>query len=66
MFRNFGNHEFFEDFFQFLQTNTINSEVLDYGCGVGVSLEKVINFHPKKITGIDISEVSIENGFLIK
>jgi len=49
-----------EDFFQFLQTNTVNSEVLDYGCGVGVSLEKVINFHPKKITGIDISEVSIQ------
>ena len=27
---------------------------------VGISLEKVIKFNPKKITGIDISEVSIE------
>ena len=29
-------------------------------CGIGSSIEKVINFNPKKITGIDISEVSIE------
>ena len=48
-----------EDFFKFLELNTTNSEVLDFGCGVGSSLEKVIKFNPKKITGIDISEVSI-------
>ena len=48
-----------EDFFKFLELNTINSEVLDFGCGIGSSLEKVIKFNPKKITGIDISEVSI-------
>ncbi len=49
-----------EDFFNFLKTNATNSEILDYGCGIGSSLEKVINYNPKKITGIDISEVSIQ------
>ena len=48
-----------EDFFKFLELNAANSEVLDFGCGVGSSLEKVIKFNPKKIIGIDISEVSI-------
>ena len=47
------------DFFKFLELNAINSKVLDFGCGVGSSLEKVIKFNPKKITGIDISDVSI-------
>jgi len=49
-----------EDFFRFLKSNSKNSNILDYGCGVGNSLEEVIKFYPKKITGIDISEVSIE------
>jgi SAM-dependent methyltransferase len=49
-----------EDFFNFLKLNSINSEILDYGCGVGNSIKKVIDYNPKKITGIDISEVSIE------
>ena len=49
-----------EDFFNFLESNSSNSDILDYGCGVGSSLEKVIKFKPKKIIGIDISEVSIE------
>ena len=49
-----------EDFFSFLKSNAFNSEILDYGCGIGNSLEKVISFNPKKITGIDISEVSIK------
>ena len=49
-----------EDFFNFLQLNAPNSEILDYGCGAGNSLEKVIHYKPKKITGIDISEVSIQ------
>ena len=48
-----------QDFFDFLKLNTNNSVVLDYGCGIGNSLEQVVNFKPKKITGIDISEVSI-------
>ena len=49
-----------EDFFEFLKSNSFNSEVLDYGCGVGESLKKVALFNPKKINGIDISEVSIQ------
>jgi ubiquinone/menaquinone biosynthesis C-methylase UbiE len=49
-----------EDFFEFLKKNSLNSEILDYGCGVGQSLKNVIKFNPKKITGIDISEVSIK------
>ena len=49
-----------EDFFRYLEKNSKNSEILDFGCGVGSSTEKVIKFNPKKITGIDISEVSIQ------
>ena len=49
-----------EDFVDFLKDNAKNSEILDYGCGVGNSIKKVIDYNPKKITGIDISEVSIE------
>ena len=49
-----------EDFFNFLKLNSPNSEILDYGCGIGHSLVKVVNFNPKKITGIDISEISIK------
>ena len=48
------------DFFDFLKTNSKNSEILDYGCGIGNSLQKVVKFKPKKITGIDISDVSIQ------
>ena len=49
-----------EDFFNLLKRNSINSDVLDYGCGIGHSLKKVMYFNPKKITGIDISEISIQ------
>ena len=49
-----------EDFFNFLKVNSPNSNILDYGCGIGSSLKKVIEFNPKKITGIDISDISIE------
>lgn len=49
-----------EDFFKYLEKNVKDLDVLDYGCGIGSSMEKVINYNPKKITGIDISEVSIQ------
>ncbi len=52
-------HNINEDFFDFLKVNVKDSEVLDYGCGIGNSVEKVAMYKPKKITGIDISEVSI-------
>ena len=48
-----------DDFYNFLNLNAKNSEILDYGCGVGPVIEKVIKFEPKKIIGIDISDVSI-------
>jgi|TARA_B100001059_G_C17762561_1_gene543699 ubiquinone/menaquinone biosynthesis C-methylase UbiE len=49
-----------EDFYNYLKLNIKDAEVLDYGCGIGSVIEKIINFNPKKITGIDISDVSIE------
>ena len=53
-------HNLGDDFFQNLKIFCKNAEVLDYGCGTGGSIKKVSEFDPKKITGIDISEVSIE------
>tara|TARA_B100000941_G_scaffold282580_1_gene251192 strand:- start:2707 stop:3450 length:744 start_codon:yes stop_codon:yes gene_type:complete len=49
-----------EDFYNYLSFNVKNNDVLDYGCGVGPVIEKVLKFNPNKITGIDISKVSIE------
>jgi len=49
-----------EDFYKYLSIHANNAEILDYGCGIGPSIKKVVNFNPKKITGIDISEVSIK------
>ena len=49
-----------DDFYEQLKIKTRNAEVLDYGCGVGPSIIKVSNYKPKKITGIDISEISIK------
>ena len=49
-----------EDFFNKLKIFSKNAKILDYGCGTGSSLKKVIEFEPKKIVGIDISDVSID------
>ena len=48
-----------EDFFTYLEANAKKSEILEYGCGIGSFIEKVIKDNPKKIIGIDISEISI-------
>ena len=48
-----------EDFLVYLKDKAKNSEILDYGCGVGSFAEKVTKYSPRKITGIDISEISI-------
>ncbi len=48
-----------EDFLIYLKNNAKNSKILDFGCGIGSSAEKVIKYNPKKIIGIDISEISI-------
>jgi len=47
------------DFFEYLERKVKNCHVLDFGCGIGSSIEKIIKFKPKKIIGIDISEISI-------
>ena len=47
------------DYYENLNSLAKNSDILDYGCGIGPTIEKVINYNPKKITGIDISDVSI-------
>ena len=49
-----------DDFFEKLKKNSRDAEVLDYGCGIGPSIIKVSHYEPKKITGIDISEISIK------
>ncbi len=49
-----------DDFYEHIKKNSTNAEVLDYGCGIGPSIIKVSNYKPKKVTGIDISEVSIK------
>ena len=49
-----------EDFFKYLKNYAKDSFILDYGCGVGSFVKKVAEYNPEKITGIDISEVSIE------
>ena len=47
------------DYYDNLNFLSKNSDILDYGCGIGPTIEKVINYNPKKITGIDISDISI-------
>ncbi len=49
-----------EDFFEYIEKHCKDKYLLDYGCGIGNAARKVVNFHPKKITGIDISDVSIK------
>ncbi len=49
-----------EDFLAYLKDKAKNSEILDYGCGVGSFAEKVTKYSPRKISGIDISEISID------
>ena len=48
------------DFFSIIKINCKEKIVLDFGCGIGDASRKVYNFNPKKITGIDISEVSVK------
>ena len=43
-----------------IKENCFQNNILDFGCGIGKNLETVVNFNPKEITAIDISDVSIE------
>ena len=47
------------DYYDCLSSLAKNSDILDYGCGIGPTIEKVIHYNPKKVTGVDISDVSI-------
>ena len=49
-----------DDFYEYLKSRSKDTEILDFGCGTGLTIKKVVEFNPRKITGIDISEVSIE------
>ena len=48
------------DFFSHIQKKANQSQILDFGCGTGLFVERTIKYKPKKIVGIDISEVSID------
>ena len=49
-----------EDFFSYIEKKANKSKILDFGCGTGDFIEKLTKYNPKKIVGIDISEISIE------
>ena len=50
----------YSDFLNILKDETKAKYVLDFGCGTGNFTEKVINFNPKKIVAVDISEEAIK------
>ena len=50
----------FIDFDQEIQNDCKNKNILDYGCGIGLNTEKYLKYLPKKITGVDISEISLQ------
>ena len=50
----------YSDFLNILKNETKTKHVLDFGCGTGNFTEKVINFNPKKIVAVDISEEAIK------
>ncbi len=53
-------HNLYSDYFEYIKNNIQNKKVLDFGCGNGGYAEKVSNFNPASLTGIDISEKAIE------
>ena len=38
-----------QDFLKYLEIKAKGSEILDYGCGIGSSVEKVFNFRSTKL-----------------
>ena len=48
-----------KDFFSYIEKKATQSQILDFGCGTGLYIERTAKYNPKKIVGIDISEVSI-------
>ena len=52
-------YNLFDDFYNYLKDHIAGKEVLDFGCGIGSISRKVINYKPKNILAIDISDQSI-------
>jgi ubiquinone/menaquinone biosynthesis C-methylase UbiE len=52
-------YNMYEDFSTYTSKKTKNKIVLDYGCGIGNTSQKISASNPLKLFGIDISEVSI-------
>ena len=50
----------YDDFSEKVRIETNEKDVLDFGCGTGSFTEKVLNFNPKRIVAIDISEEAIK------
>ena len=50
----------YSDFLNILKNETKTKNVLDFGCGTGNFTKKIINFNPKKIVAVDISEEAIK------
>ena len=50
----------FSDFDEEVRSDCKNKNILDYGCGIGLNTEKYLKYLPKKITGVDISEISLQ------
>ena len=50
----------YEDFYNYIEENSNNKTILDYGCGNGSITEKIAKKNPYKIIGADISDVSIK------
>lgn len=50
----------YRDFLEKLKIETKTKKVLDFGCGIGNLTERVINFNPKKVVAVDISDEAIK------
>ena len=53
-------YSLYKDFLKRIQNETYNKDILDFGCGTGNFTEKVVNFNPKKIVAVDISDEAIK------
>ena len=52
-------YNLYQDFYKFLENNSKDKFVLDFGCGIGTITEQVAKQKPHKIVGADISDISI-------
>ncbi len=53
-------YNLYEDFYSYIDENSKDKKILDFGCGIGSITEKIAKKNPKYIMGIDISDVSIK------